>query len=112
MFNKKTKNKYYILILSFIFLGFFVSVFHLIPEIHHQADSHTGHEKLIGVDHQPFLLSAHDNLNKVSHTILNYQENIFFDIILDQVNSSLIYTDIGDPPDKISLYIKNNTLLI
>ena len=111
MFNKKTKNKYSALILSIIFLGFCVSVFHIIPGIHHQADSHSGHEKLIGVDHQPFLLSAHDNLTKISHPTLDYQENIF-SYILDKGNSSLTYTDTGDPLDKISLYIKNNTLLI
>ena len=112
MFNKKTKNKYSILILSFIFLGFFVSVFHLIPEIHHQADSHTGHEKLIGVDHQPFLLSAHDSLIKISHVALNHQKNIFSDIISNQDNSYLTYIDTGAPPEKISLYVKNNTFLI
>lgn len=109
----KGTKKYFALVSSFILLGFFVSILHLSPEIHHQGDNHTEHETLVdGVDHQPSLTSSHSDLIKLTQIAFVYQTNIFSEMILNQDNSYLRYEEINAPPDKIPLYIKNNTFLI
>ena len=107
--GKKT-SKYFALISSFILLGFFVSILHLSPEIHHQGDSHAEHQVLVdGVDHQPSLIPTHSNIIQIA---ILPQTNLIPELTAN-INSVFIsHTDLYAPPNKIPLYIKNNTFLI
>ncbi len=98
----------------FVSLGFFVCVIHIVPQNHHQADSHSEHgtSQVVCVDHQVSLSSSQKDHHILVQIAILPQINLVPELGLNTVSLFTPRTDQYDPPNKTPLYIKNNTFLI
>jgi len=102
------------LIPIFVLLGFFACVIHIVPQSGHGTTPNSEHDtnQVSCVDHQVTnSLSHRDNSDLIQIAIL--PETSIEPILISKGNLTYSsWSNLYPPPNKTTLYIKNNTFLI
>ena len=97
-----------------VLMGFFACVVHITPQSHHITDSHIEHstDLALCVDHQGSASLSQRDSNQVLQVAILTPLSMKSLLVLNTDFISSPVVKLYPPPNKTSLYIKNNTFMI